>query len=115
MLKGVFGFERLDEALRVAKMRVERIDLELTSLDKERERIVEAREHLDEARAAADRSRERLHALESAGPEIERLEKERDAAEGDAASAIARMATLDRDRRRAPGGSRCRGHDRGLS
>jgi DNA repair protein SbcC/Rad50 len=94
VLKGVFGFERLDDALRVAKMHVERIDLELASLGKERERIIEAREHLDEARATAERSRERLHALESAGPEIERLEKERDAAEGDAASAVARMATL---------------------
>ena len=94
VLKGVFGFERLDDALRVAKTRAERIDLELASLGKERERIVEAREHLDEARATAERSRERLHALESAGPEIERLEKERDAAEGDAASAVARMATL---------------------
>ena len=76
VLKGVFGFERLDDALRVAKMHVERTDLELTSLGKERERIVEAREQLDEARAAADRSRERLQALESAGPEVERLEKE---------------------------------------
>jgi exonuclease SbcC len=94
VLKGVFGFERLDDALRVAKMHVERIDLELTSLGKERERIVEAREQLDSVRAAADRSRERLQTLESAGPEVERLEKERDAAEGDAASAIARMATL---------------------
>ncbi len=36
VLKGVFGFERLDDALRVAKMHVERIDLELTSLGKER-------------------------------------------------------------------------------
>ena len=40
VLKGVFGFERLDDALRVAKMRAERIDLELSSLGKERERIV---------------------------------------------------------------------------
>ena len=48
--------------------------------------------------------------MESAGPEIERLEKERDAAEGDAASAVARMAALteiaealpDRSRRRLP-------------
>ncbi len=94
VLKGVFGFERLDDAFRVAKVRVERIDLELASLDKDRERIVEAREHLGEARAAADRSQERLRALESAGPEIERSEKERDAAEGEAASAIARIATL---------------------
>ena len=94
VLKGVFGFERLDDALRVAKMRAERIDLELSTLGKERERVVEAREQLDEARARAERSRERLHALESAGPEIEHLEKERDAAQGDAASAVARMTTL---------------------
>ena len=115
VLKGVFGFERLDDALRVAKTRAERIDLELASLGKERERIVEAREHLDEARATAERSRERLHALESAGPEIEHLEKERDAAEGDAASAVARMATLTEIAGGPPGRSRRRLSDRGLA
>jgi exonuclease SbcC len=80
--------------LRVAKLHVERIDLELTSLGREREQITEARAQLDEARATAERSRERLNELQAAGPEIERLEKERDAAEGDAASAVARMGTL---------------------
>ncbi len=94
VLKGVFGFERLDDALRVAKSRVERIDLELAALAKERERIADARAGLEEARDRAAATRARLQALESAGPEVERLDKERDAAEDDVASAAARSTTL---------------------
>ena len=94
VLKGVFDLERLDDALRVAKSRLDRIDTELASFEKERERITEARAQLDDARAEADRSRVRLNTLEAAGPEVERLEKERDAAEGDAASAATRIDSL---------------------
>ena len=68
-----------------------------------------------EARAAADRSRERLTALEAAEPEVERLEKERDAAAGDAASAIARIATLTEIARALPDEAEVERHDRGLS
>ena len=76
VLKGVFGFERLDDALRVARSHLERVDLELASLQKERERVNEARAELDRAREAATTTRARLTALEAAGPEVERLEKE---------------------------------------
>ena len=94
VLKGVFGFERLDDALRVARMRLDRQDLELASLQKERERVNEARADLDRAREAAQATSARLNALEAAGPEVERLEKEHDAATGDAETATARIVAL---------------------
>jgi len=94
VLKGVFGFERLDEALRVARWHLERLDLELASLQKERERVNEARAELAQAREAAQTTRARSAALEAAGPEVERLEKERDAATGDIETAAARIGAL---------------------
>ncbi len=97
-------------------MHVERIDLELTSLGKERERIVEAREQLDEARAAAGSDRANgCRRWSRPAPEIERLEKERDAAEGDAASAIARMATLTEIAGALPDEADVESVDRGLA
>ncbi len=95
VLKGVFGFERLDDALRVAKSRLDRVEMELASFEKERERVSDARARLDQARAAAEATQARLAALDAAGPEIERLEKERDAAAGDAEAATARIKTLE--------------------
>jgi exonuclease SbcC len=94
VLKGVFGFERLDDALRVARMRLDREDLVLASLQKERERVNEARAELDRAREAAQATSARLNALEAAGPEVERLEKEHEAATGDAETATARIVAL---------------------
>jgi exonuclease SbcC len=94
VLKGVFGFERLDDALRAAKSRLERADETLASLEKERERVNEARAELEEARATARATGARLSDLERAGPEVERLEKERDAAAADAEAAAARIAGL---------------------
>ncbi len=94
VLKGVFGFERLDDALRVARWHLERADLELASLQKERERVDEARIELGQAREAAETTRARSTALEAAGPEVERLEKERDAAAGEAETSAARIGAL---------------------
>ncbi len=95
VLKGVFGFERLDDALRVAKSRLDRVEMELASFEKERERVSDARAQLDQARAAAETTRARLAALDAAGPEIERLEKEREAALGEAEAAATRIKTLE--------------------
>ena len=53
VLKGVFGYEVLDEAQRVAKSRLDRAEVELESLGDERRRVDEARERLEEARANA--------------------------------------------------------------
>ncbi len=94
VLKGVFGFERLDDALRVAKSHLERADDTLVSLQKERERVNEARADLEQARATAQATGARLSALDEAGPEVERLEKERDAAARDAETAVARIGGL---------------------
>ena len=95
VLKGVFGFERLDDALRVAKSRLDRVEMELASFEKERDRVSDARARLDQARAGAQTTQARLAALDAAGPEIERLEKERDAAAGETEAATARIKTLE--------------------
>ena len=54
----------------------------------------EARADLEHARTTARTTGARLSSLEAAGPDIERLEKERDTAKGDAASAIAHIHNL---------------------
>ena len=51
VLKGVFGFERLDAALAAAKDRVRGAELELEALAREGSRLDEARSRLDGARA----------------------------------------------------------------
>ena len=94
VLKGVFGYERLDEAQKVARLRLQQVELELEALSRERRSIDEARAQLDDARAAAVQTERRLHQLETAAPEVERLAKEGEAAAGDARDAAAHMAAL---------------------
>ena len=53
VLKGVFGYEVLDDAQRVAKSRLDRAETDLEALGDERRRIDEARARLEEARANA--------------------------------------------------------------
>lgn len=95
VLKGVFGYERLDEAQRVAKSRLDRERTALESLAQERERIEEARGRLEEARAMADRAAIRRRALESATPEVDRLEREQRFAVADAEAAAAKLEELE--------------------
>ncbi|HYA09206.1 MAG TPA: SMC family ATPase, partial [Gaiellaceae bacterium] len=95
VLRGVFGFERLEDALRVAKSRLDRVELELSSLAKERERVLEARSSLEEARAVAATAQARLRQLGSAAEDVETITKEREAAEGEATDAAGRISTLE--------------------
>jgi DNA repair protein SbcC/Rad50 len=94
VLKGVFGYDRLDGAQRTAKLRLEAITLELDAFGKERIRIDEARTHLEAARAEAEATAELLARLEGAAAEVERLRKEREAAAGEAEAAQARITEL---------------------
>ena len=94
VLKGVFGYDRLDDAQRTAKLRLERIGLELEAFGAERTRIDEARTHLEAARAEAEATAQLLAGLEAAAAEVERLEKERSAAAGEGEAAQRRIGEL---------------------
>ena len=94
VLKGVFGYERLDAAQKVARLRLQQVELELDALRKERSSIDEARAQLEDARAAAAEAQRRLRTLEAAAPEVERIAKEREAADADARDARTRTAAL---------------------
>ncbi len=94
VLKGVFGYERLDEAQAASKFRLREVELQLEALGKDRRAIDEARAQLDDARAAAGGAARRLQELEGAAPEFERLTKERDAASAQAEEAVAHVAAL---------------------
>jgi exonuclease SbcC len=76
VLKGVFGYERLDAAHMVAKIRLERERVRLDTLAGRRDEIDRARERLDEAHAAADTTFARHRQLEEAAPGVERLDAE---------------------------------------
>jgi exonuclease SbcC len=76
VLKGVFGYERLDVAHLVAKGRLDRELVRLDALAERRERIDEARARLDEARGHARDAQARAARLDAAAPEIERLDAE---------------------------------------
>ena len=94
VLKGVFGYDRLDVAQQTAKLRLAAIGLELDAFGKERTRIDGARTQLDAARADAEATAEQLTRLEAVAPEVERLTKEREAAAGEHEAAQQRIAEL---------------------
>ena len=94
VLKGVFGYEVLDEAQRVAKSRLDRAETELEALGDERRRVDEARGRLEEARTNAATATTRLRDLDAAAPEVERLTKERGAAAADADACAEQISSL---------------------
>jgi DNA repair protein SbcC/Rad50 len=94
VLKGVFGYDVLDAAQRVAKSRLDRAEGDLEALGDERRKIDEARGRLEAARANADGAAARLRDLEAFAPEVERLTKERDTATADADACAERISSL---------------------
>lgn len=94
VLKGVFGYDVLDTAQRVAKARLDRAEVDLEALGDERRKIDEARGRLEDARANAAAASERLRSLEALAPEVERLIKEREAATADAEACAERISSL---------------------
>ncbi len=94
VLKGVFGYERLDAALAVARTRLARAEMQLESLQGERRRIDEARTQLEEARTAATTAAKRSDELEASAEEVEALGRERGAAEAESALASKVMTDL---------------------
>ncbi|MGZ8629498.1 MAG: AAA family ATPase [Actinomycetota bacterium] len=96
VLKGVFGYERLDAAKAAAERRLERETLVLGSLARERNTIDEARERLDDARARADAAAVEVKAFDGATTDVERLTESSRTADADAAAAADRIADLER-------------------
>jgi exonuclease SbcC len=94
VLKGVFGYDRLDDAQRTAKLRLERVAMELDSFGAERSRIDDARTQLEAARGEAEATADLLSRLEAAAVEVERLSKEQDAATGERTNADDRIEEL---------------------
>ena len=94
VLKGVFGYDRLDDAQRTAKLRLERVVMELDSFGAERTRIDDARTQLEAARGDAEATADLLSRLEAAAVEVERLSKEREAATGERTDAHDRIEEL---------------------
>ncbi|MEO8477158.1 MAG: SMC family ATPase [Actinomycetota bacterium] len=94
VLKGVFGYERLDAAKAAAERRLEREGLVLASLDRERGTIEEARGRLVEARARADAAAEDVRRFDAAAPQVERLAEARRAALVEAEAGRAQIELL---------------------
>jgi exonuclease SbcC len=95
VLKGVFGYERFDAALEVAKRRVAAADATLEELGREGERLLRAREELDAARERAASGAARHAELADAALRAASLEAELAEAETRAAEARAGIARLE--------------------
>ncbi|MDH4112681.1 MAG: SMC family ATPase [Actinomycetota bacterium] len=104
VLKGVFGYERLDAAKAVADRRLEHEALALESLERERVTIGEARGRLDEARERAEAAALQAKDFDGAAPQVERLEDARRTAEADAGAAATLIDTLERVAASLPAG-----------
>jgi exonuclease SbcC len=74
VLKGVFGFERLDRAHEIAKARLAAAAAELEGIAAERDRIADARERLPDAEAEERTTGERVARLAAIAPDVSRLE-----------------------------------------
>jgi len=95
VLKGVFGYERLDLAHVVAKGRLQREETRLEALRDRRERIDQARERLDGARSVAGAALDRHRQLEAAAPEADRLGSEIRSAQADVESSDETVRQLE--------------------
>lgn len=95
VLKGVFGYERLDAAKIAADRRLDRETLALEALAKERGTIDQARDRLDGARSRAHAAALEVKTLDDAAPEVQRLHEARRAAEADSMKADERLGALE--------------------
>jgi exonuclease SbcC len=106
VLKGVFGYERLDAAKAAAERRLDRESVALESLARERTTIDEARRRLDDARTRAQAAEREVKAIEGAAPEMARLDDERSSAEADAAEVAQQLERLEQVAATLPPGER---------
>jgi DNA repair protein SbcC/Rad50 len=87
VLKGVFGFERLDRAQAEVRLRLQAAEMALERLQDQQGEVEKARAELEGARARATHADRRMSALEDAKPRDDRLAA--DAKEARDADAIA--------------------------
>jgi exonuclease SbcC len=95
VLKGVFGYERFDAALEVAKRRVAAAEATLAELEREGERLLRAREELDAARERAASSEARHRELDDAALRAASLRSAREEAEDRATRVRGEAATFE--------------------
>ncbi len=95
VLKGVFGYERFDAALDVAKRRTATAEATLVELDREGERLLRAREELDAARERAASSAARQRELADAAHRAASIEVARAEAELKATDARRELTRLE--------------------
>ena len=104
VLKGVFGYERLDAAKTTAERRLDREEATLEALARERTTVQEARTRLEEARIRAGSAEARLKAFDDAAPEIDRHRQAQVAADADRIAAEQRIGALESIARTLPPG-----------
>jgi exonuclease SbcC len=95
VLKGVFGYERLDAAKIAAERHLDRQDVELEALARERQSIEQARLELEDARRRSTVASERLRALDDAAPQVAALREMHGAAAADEAAASQRAIAME--------------------
>jgi exonuclease SbcC len=93
VLKGVFGFERLDRAQAEVRLRLQAAEMALERLQDQQGEVEKAREELEGARARATQADRRMRALEDAKPREDQLAA--DAKDARDAGAVA-GAAIDR-------------------
>lgn len=90
VLKGVFGFERLDRAQAEVRLRLQAAEMALARLQDQQGEVEKARAELEGARERAAHAGRRMHALEEAKPRDDRLATEaKDARDADAVAGAA--------------------------
>ncbi len=89
VLKGVFGYERFDDALAVVREHVARAEATAAALDDEGVRLTDALAALEEARAAAVEATARRAVLDALRPQVEEIDR------ADAADAARSMAATE--------------------
>jgi DNA repair protein SbcC/Rad50 len=94
VLKGVFGYERLDAAQAIAKAKLQRAEIDIEALTKEAEQLAQAQQELEEASASAAAASERASELGSAARDVAGLEEQRAEASAGSKAAVAAIETL---------------------
>ena len=96
VLKGVFGYERFDDALAVVREHVARTEATAAALDDEGVRLTGALAELEDARAAVVEASARRGVLDALRPQVEEIDRADEADEARSSAATKELARLDR-------------------
>ena len=103
VLKGVFGYERFDAALAIAREWFARAEATAEVLGAEGARVVEAKAALADAKAGAEAAAELRDSLRALAPKVDALDVAIAEAAHQTARAVAEAETVARAAARAPG------------